>query len=85
MLEKDPKNEYDPNAIRVRRLNGEDLGFVPKELTGRFPYDTTFGYIHYVGQVPESGVWGALVGGLLRHITTSTSVHCKHLMLWIPG
>lgn len=64
MLEKDPKNIYDPNAIRVRTLSGADLGFVPKELTVRFPYDTTFGHIHYVGQVPESGVWGALVGVL---------------------
>lgn len=61
MLEKDPKNEFDPNAINVRTLSGTDLGFVPKELTGRFPHDVTFGHIHYVGQVPESGVWGALV------------------------
>jgi len=65
MLEKDPKNEFDPNAIRVKRPGGEDLGFVPKELTGRFPHDTTFGHIHYVGQVPESGIWGALVNPLL--------------------
>ena len=62
MLEKEPKNEFDPNAISVRTLSGTDLGFVPKELTGRFPHDITFGHIHYVGQVPESGVWGALVG-----------------------
>ncbi|CAL5219776.1 g1679 [Coccomyxa viridis] len=61
MLEKDPKNEFDPHAIRVRRLSGEDLGFVPKDLTVRFPHDVTFGHIHNVGQVPESGVWGALV------------------------
>ena len=61
MLEKDPKNEFDPHAIRVRRLSGEDLGYVPKDLTVRFPHDVTFGHIHYVGQVPESGVWGALV------------------------
>ncbi len=61
MLEKDPKNEFDPHAIRVRRLTGEDLGYVPKDLTVRFPHDVTFGHIHYVGQVPESGVWGALV------------------------
>ena len=65
MLEKDPKNEFDPHAIRVRRLNGGDLGFVPKDLTIRFPHDVTFGHIHYVDQVPESGVWGALVTTLL--------------------
>ena len=64
MLEKDPKNKFDPNAIQVRRLGGEDLGFVPKELTRRFPHDVTFGHIHHVGQVPKIGLWGALVNPL---------------------
>ena len=75
MLEKDPKNAFDPHAIRVRRLNGEDLGFVPKELTIRFPHDVTFGHIHYVGQVPESGVWGALVTILLLSQKQRHTVH----------
>ena len=65
MLEKDPKNKFDPNAIQVRRLGGENLGLVPKELAGRFPHDVTFGHIHHVGQVPKIGLWGALVNSLL--------------------
>ncbi|BDA42597.1 hypothetical protein COCOBI_03-4900 [Coccomyxa sp. Obi] len=61
MLQKDPSNEYDPNAIKVMTLSGSVLGFVPRELTGRFLYDTTFGHAYHIGQVPDKGTWGALV------------------------
>ena len=76
-LEKDPKNEFDPHAIRVRRLSGEDLGYVPKDLTVRFPHDVTFGHVHYVGQVPESGVWGALVIASLPFDLTANHEHSR--------
>ena len=79
MLEKDPKNTFDPCAIRVRRLDGEDLGFVPKELTECFPHDVTFGHIHHVGQVPINGLWGALVRALL--LSQSNSVRCTDCVL----
>ena len=61
MLVKEPTNEYDPNAIRVQTLSGAALGYVPRELTLRFPYCVCFGHVHHLGQVPESGNWGALV------------------------
>ncbi len=67
MLQKDPSNEYDPNAIKVMTLSGSVLGFVPRELTSRFPYDTTFGHAYHIGQVPDKGTWGALVMHFCHH------------------
>ncbi len=32
VLQRDPANEYDPNAIRVLLLGGEQVGWVPREL-----------------------------------------------------
>ena len=29
-LVREPEDSYDRNAIRIRRLNGEDLGYVPR-------------------------------------------------------
>jgi hypothetical protein len=61
MLQKEPDNEYDPNAIKVMTLSGSVLGYVPRDLTGHFPYDVTFGHAYHIGQVPDKGTWGALV------------------------
>lgn len=30
-LVREPENPYDKNAIRIRRLNGEDIGYVPRD------------------------------------------------------
>ena len=89
MLEKEPENEYDPNAIRIQTLSGAVLGYVPRDLTARFPYPVTFGHVVHLGQVPDSGLWGALVRSprpsilslihlqftLLAIIQTGTSLH----------
>ena len=63
MLTKEPENLFDPNAIRVSRLDGLQLGYVPKDLTHRFPHRTTFGHVHSVGQTDE-GMWGCQVGAI---------------------
>ena len=60
MLVKEPSNVYDPNAIRVQKLDGTQLGYIPKELTPRFPQHTTFAHIHTSGQIPD-GLYGCQV------------------------
>ncbi|DBA85403.1 hypothetical protein WJX79_007934 [Trebouxia sp. C0005] len=60
MMVKQPDNTYDPNAVAVQTLHGQDLGYVPKEHTARFPHDVTFGHVYSVGQNAK-GLWGATV------------------------
>ena len=61
MLTKEPNNPFDEDAIAVSKLDGTQLGYVPKELTYHFPLDVTSGHVQSVGQTPE-GLWGCKVG-----------------------
>jgi HIRAN domain len=63
MLCKEPSNPHDPNAIAVQTLSGERLGYVPREHTARFRYDTTFARVQSVGLQPDAGLYGMQVGG----------------------
>ncbi len=42
-LERDPDNEYDPNAIRVVNNDGVWLGFIPKEVAAWLARDMDAG------------------------------------------
>lgn len=59
-LEKEPENPYDPNAVAVKLLNDEKLGYIPKQQTGAFIHQICFGRVRCVGQV-QNGNWGCLV------------------------
>lgn len=60
MMVKEANNMYDPNATAVQTLNGQVLGYVPKENTARFLYDITFGHVYSFG--PNAlGLWGVTV------------------------
>lgn len=61
MLVREPGNPHDPNAVCVQRLDGRQLGYVPKELTRHFSQYTTFGHVHSSGQIPGS-FYGCEVG-----------------------
>ena len=61
MLVKEPTNEFDPKAIMVQTLHGAKLGYVPRELTGRFPADVTFAAVESVGAQKETGLFGVQV------------------------
>lgn len=63
MLVREPGNPHDPNAVCVQRLDGRQLGYVPKELTRHFSQYTTFGHVHSSGQIPGS-FYGCEVGHL---------------------
>ena len=63
MLEKEPENEHDSSAIIVKLLNGQALGYVPRDINQSplFLKPVDFGHIRSVGQGLESGLYGAKV------------------------
>jgi hypothetical protein len=42
-LRRDPANEHDPNAIAVHLANGEQLGFVPRDIAAQLAEDVDRG------------------------------------------
>lgn len=42
----EPTNPYDPNAIKVCRTNGEQLGYLPAEQAARFTHDIEIGWTY---------------------------------------
>lgn len=56
-VQREPENAFDPNAVAVRTLAEQSLGYVPKDLTARFPQQLCFGRVYSVGQ-SEGGAWG---------------------------
>ena len=72
MMVKKPDNTYDPNAVAVQTLHGQDLGYVPREHTARFPHDVTFGHVYSLGQNAK-GLWGATVS-----LDSIPFWHCKY-------
>lgn len=64
MLEKEPENAYDPNAVAVKLLDDEKMGYIPKEDTGKFIHSLCFGTIRSIGPAPSSSgvrVLGCLI------------------------
>lgn len=59
-LEREPSNEFDPNAVAVRTLDDVALGYVPRAQTSAFPFRLCFGAVHSVGQA-AGGPWGVSV------------------------
>lgn len=53
MMVPEPENEHDEHAIAVKRLDGEMLGYVPKEENRgpAFKGRVLFGYVESVGSV----------------------------------
>lgn len=58
MLEKEPQNIYDSNAVAVRTTDGVSLGHIGRHETGEFSHSICFGHIEYVGESAQ-GTWGA--------------------------
>jgi len=63
VLEKEPENVYDPNAVAVKLLDDEKMGYVPKEETGKFIHSLCFGKIRSIGpaQTSSGDVLGCLI------------------------
>ena len=63
VLEKEPENVYDPNAVAVKLLDDEKMGYVPKEDTGKFIHSLCFGKLRSIGPVETSS--GDVLGCLI--------------------
>jgi hypothetical protein len=46
---------------RAQTLSGALLGYVPRELTRRFPHATTFAHVYGIGVAADAGLYGAQV------------------------
>eukprot|EP00239_Pterosperma_sp_CCMP1384_P007642 CAMPEP_0197844634 /NCGR_PEP_ID=MMETSP1438-20131217/1631_1 /TAXON_ID=1461541 /ORGANISM="Pterosperma sp., Strain CCMP1384" /LENGTH=312 /DNA_ID=CAMNT_0043455549 /DNA_START=385 /DNA_END=1323 /DNA_ORIENTATION=- len=60
VLERERHNPFDPQAVIAKRLDGTDIGYIPKDRTDLFSYETTFGRVCSVGPVKEGDAAGAL-------------------------
>ena len=60
ILEREPHNTHDPEAVRVLLLDGRHLGYIPRDLTSNFGELTTVGRVKSVG-IGEGGYYGAQI------------------------
>ena len=60
ILEREPHNTHDPEAVRVLLLDGRHLGYIPRDLTSHFGELTTVGRVKSVG-MGEGGYYGAQI------------------------
>lgn len=61
ILEREPENPYDPNAVAVKLVDGTKLGYIPRIETGAFVYSLTFGRIRSIGQAANTENYGCIV------------------------
>lgn len=58
IFEKEPENNYDPEAVRIISLDGAKLGYVPRDMTHLFKaWPCSFGRVSSVGQ-NDAGLYG---------------------------
>lgn len=57
IFEREPLNPFDPQAVAIRLINGDQIGYIPKDETSAFVHFLCFGQIRSVGQ-NEEGLWG---------------------------
>ena len=70
LLEREPTNEADSNAVCIKTVPGAVLGYVPADMTHLFPSTTILGRVQSVGRVGGTGNWGAKV----RNSATDSSL-----------
>lgn len=64
---REPDNEYDPNAIAVCRFNGEQIGYLDRDLAADLAPEMDEGYGHFgalekvVGGTPDKPSRGAVI------------------------
>lgn len=57
LLVKEPNNEYDPFAVSVHTLQGEEVGYIPAKLTSKVAQDVMCGQVDSIGRT-EKGLLG---------------------------
>lgn len=65
IVEHEPDNQFDPNAMRVRRLNGDQVGYLPASLAARVLEET--GEKAFIAHIARTTSYdGKTVGGAIR-------------------
>ena len=60
LLEREPLNPHDANAVHVATLNGQSIGYVPRDWTGLFRQPVALGFVSSAGQ-NEKGLHGCSI------------------------
>lgn len=58
LIQQEPDNEHDAQAVLLCDLAGRRLGYVPRADTDQFPHPLVVGRVESVGASPTSGLWG---------------------------
>uniref|UniRef100_A0A1D2A7D4 HIRAN domain-containing protein n=1 Tax=Auxenochlorella protothecoides TaxID=3075 RepID=A0A1D2A7D4_AUXPR len=58
LIQQEPDNEHDAQAVLLCDLAGRRLGYVPRADTDQFPHPLVVGRVESVGANPTSGLWG---------------------------
>ncbi|RMZ52995.1 hypothetical protein APUTEX25_001114, partial [Auxenochlorella protothecoides] len=64
LIQQEPDNEHDAQAVLLCDLAGRRLGYVPRADTDQFPHPLVVGRVESVGANPTSGLWGFQVDAL---------------------
>ncbi|GFR41039.1 hypothetical protein Agub_g1472, partial [Astrephomene gubernaculifera] len=61
LLEREPWNQYDPDAVRVMDLMARTLGYIPRynDQNKLFTQESAFGLVNWTGTAPTGGSYGA--------------------------
>lgn len=62
LLVREPGNLFDPNAVQIQTLEGEPVGYVPRDQTHDFSQERSLGCLQSKGQV-DTGKGSILWGG----------------------
>ena len=57
MAVRDPSNPYDPNAVKILNLKGEQLGFVPKDEAPAFQLEVSTPWAWFLGEKARRCHW----------------------------
>lgn len=61
LLHTEPQNPYDPRAVAVFTLSGQQVGYLPADVAPTVPFPECFGEVLSVGQAEEGAPWGAII------------------------
>jgi HIRAN domain len=83
MLVREPQNHPDPDAVLVCTLQGEELGYVPREQTSHFVQSVSFARVSSVSRETPTATLGVKVMSwdVKQRMTPSNLLEQRHLCL----
>lgn len=81
MMVPEPENQFDEHAIAIKKLNGDQLGYVPRELNqnAEFQGGVLFGHIKSIG--PTMSAPQQLYGAQVFTISSCISLLAESFLL----